>query len=500
MKFCKTCGGQLKENQRICAKCGTKVKSSTNVGINVNLDSEKVQESLNQGKDLVAKSAVKAKDTFSSTTSKIKEIAEEKNIKEKSIEFLKSKYFKISIAAIIVLFISIGGFTLYSKKANSASAFVPKFEQALKNKDYATLSEMIVFQDVVTEDKLIPFIDYMAKNEEVYKNFINTLNDQAAILDSDESIFRAYDESYSSLFSLQRAISSNAKYPFSCYFYDNSITVYLPNNSCTIYLNDKELKDLTFEDNGALILKNLLPAEYTVKAVYKNDLLNIEDSLTVNLYLDQHPYFELMKDKFETVKLYTNVDNATLLVNGKEVKDFTSNDTFGPVVEGMKLQAIVKEGGKEFKSNEVVWNGMQGIHLNFDAAMKNDPIFKNDEDIKEEVTALLGNYLRDFASAVNRNSYSYISSYIMPNSPLETQQKSTIKSLYEQEIKESFVDFELLDLSINEDKSELIATVYEVYDITIDKNTKTDTFNTKYSIKYNSNNNKYKLNEYLPVE
>lgn len=499
MKFCKICGSKLTENQRICSNCGTKVKSSITTGVNVNLDSEKVYESLNQGKDLVSKSAIKAKNTFSSTSSKLKDFIEEKNIKEKSIEFSKSKYLKIFITALIILFISIGGFSLYSKKLNSASNFVTKLEEAIKNKDYNTLSEMITSEYIITEDKLIPFINYISENEEIRTSFINSLNEQAVILDSDDSSFRAYD-SPSNLFTLQKVTKSKGKYSFSCYFYDGSITVHIPNDSCTIYLNDEELKDLSFEDDGSLILKNLLPGEYTVKAIYKNDLLNLEDSASFNLFNTQNPSIELLTDKFESVKLYTNVDNATLLVNDIEVKDFSSNDNFGPVVQGMKLQAVVKTGIKEFKSNEVIWNGTQGVHLNFDALMKNDPIFKNDEDIKSEVKSLLGSYLKDFASAVNRNSYSSISSYILPNSPLETQQKSTIKSLYEQNIKEKFVDFELLDLSISEDKSEIIATVYEVYDITIDKNTKTETFNTKYSIKYNSNSNKYCLNEYLPVE
>lgn len=499
MKFCKICGNQLREDQKICAKCGTKVKSSNNNGINVNLDSEKIYESINQGKDLVSKSAVKAKNTFSSTSSKLKDFIEEKNIKEKSIEFSKSKYFKISIAALIIFFISIGGFSLYSKKLNSASNFVTKLEEAIKNKDYNTLNQMITSEYIITEDKLIPFINYISENEEIRTSFIDSLNEQAVILDSDDSLFRAYD-SPSNLFTLQKVNKSKGKYSFSCYFYDNSITVSLPNDLCTIYLNEEELKNLTFENNGSLILKNLLPGEYTVKAVYKSDLLNLEDSASFNLFNTKNPSVQLLSDKFESVKLYTNVDNATLLVNNIEVKDFSSNDTFGPVVQGMKLQALVKTGTKEFKSNEVIWNGTQGVHLNFDALMKNDPIFKNDEDIKSEVKSLLGSYLKNFASAVNRNSYSYISSYILPNSPLETQQKSTIKSLYEQDVKETFVDFELLDLSISEDKSEIIATVYEVYDITIDKNTKTDTFNTKYSIKYNTNSNKYSLNEYLPAE
>lgn len=504
MKYCNDCGCGCNNSKKFCPECGkefSSIKSKIDTEVFLEKASPIAKNGFKKFKTLFQK-------TYKSSQNKVIEVkglANEKLKDEDVRTLLKSKKFIASVCSILAIMLIIVCGNLVKKSMNTPHKLVDKFEQAVVNKDAAALKSIITSDDpklILTESDLNTFIEYINYSQSYYSDIINQLDSQATSLktkekdtyiNSKEPISIKFDEKIK-----KYKLNMSAVY----------ISTVIPKSGTKVMLNDEEVTTTT-TDNYNLEIGPLLQGNYKISASFESNFASADDEIVLDTLESKQsgPYFNisLMDNAFHYVILTTNYPNAKLYVNGSESDLIIGNNTkFGPIAPNTKLYAILNINGKEFKSSEVTYVPStydDEINLDFNSnIISNDPIMKSDEAIRTEVYSLLEGYLKDFAYSVNYDSFSYIAKYLDPASNLFLEQKTNITSINKTGIKEKFVAFKLIDLKIDANKTTLIATVEEVYDITNkDKKTTTSTFNTEYNIIYNIDKKAYLLSKLVSL-
>ena len=112
---------------------------------------------------------------------------------------------------------------------------------------------------------------------------------------------------------------------------------------------------------------------------------------------------------------------------------------------------------------------------------------------KEGISEIIGEYLENFAYAVNNGDISYIEDYIEYDSSLYNEQKKNVPATYDRGIREYYVEHKIIDIQYNEETKKGTLKVKEVYEIEKEDSLNEKEFENEYTFIYDEKDQSYKL-------
>lgn len=489
-KFCTECGSKIPESAVKCPECGKLLNVGKAVEMELTSSYKKVTTEL--------KKHAENKDEY---------IEKSKAYVEKGKSYLpkiKSKmkeHKNLSIAAgclLGIFIICLMGINIINR-GNTPDKLIDKFETAVINDDYKTLMKIVACEDKrVTMDELavMPLLSYFDKVPSAFTYVISELRSQAVQLEEG-----TYDSDSYGRFTLKQKDGKN-----SYYIEVKPIFIKLESelNNAQISIGESEerieLQAYTPKEIGPIF-----PGYYYIHSYYDDGFIKLEEHIEQDLFeVDEYndmAYMQVFSDVRE-VALESDYNEAVIYINGKSTGlTLEEQDTICPVNADTKIYGVVTRDGKEFKSNEYVVGSEYYIDLEFPELEayenKQEEIYQS-SGVEEEVSLLMELYLSSFAEAVNVGEFSLVEPYLYPNSNLYNMQETNIPNMHDVGIRETFIDYTMMQISYNEDSQMGYVTVEEIYEVRKQKpsvSTEEMSFENTYTFKFNSDNQVFQLTE-----
>ncbi|WP_078543527.1 zinc ribbon domain-containing protein [Litchfieldia alkalitelluris] len=392
MKFCTSCGAKKVDDTPFCNECGHKFEEQP---------VKKTRENKNQ---------IPSWSAFS----------------------LKKKLIIGGVLAILII-----GFALYKvgDSLTDKTKLMASFTEHLENGDVKELTAMLDSGDeslTMTEDHVKDLIAFIKEDPYLEEEILAQLRENAKAggfsLNSSMEASGEYDYLGQQLITFEKR---GKKF----FIYDNydfvvqplSISGYTNYDDLTFFVDGEEVKSPVIED-GYVTLGSFLPGNYKVKAVLSTDFVELEKEVDVSLYYTSE--YDLTLD-IDYVDVYSNVADATVLVNGKDT--------------GLKLNS-----DKEVEVGPVLLDGSMNIQIEKDTpigklksaevSIDNDDLTVNlalSDEQKEVVTSQIKDTLLALSEAFNQKDAS----------PLKNQSEY-VQSEFEELLHYSFAGY-LSDLKVN---------------------------------------------------
>lgn len=223
-------------------------------------------------------------------------------------------------------------------------------------------------------------------------------------------------------------------------------------------LEDAKKTGLIFYQDGPEVYKERLDSYIKQQVLKAKSLLEKEDYKGLNDLLANLP-----KDSSYT----KDIEDLKDMRSVKAVEKLKSIDKM--VDEGDYSQAL--EELKKFKSiftfdnfQTEVEKRIQDINSRLDRQQEEDKQAALD-NITDTANKLIFNYDNSWADAVNTNNFSLVEPYLLKDSSLYNAQKSVLKNITAQGIREQLVDFSVIGFSLTSDSNVYKVYVYEEFNI-----------------------------------
>lgn len=360
----------------------------------------------------------------------------------------KIKYIIYSVLfSIALLLIIIGGCFYYN---NNALGQIKSFEKDIQNNNYKGLADRLSNnENELTQDDAKNFVEYVKSSDNKSRYRKEMSNIKANIKKNSNSTLNygsITDDNHNKLVTIRK----NGKKFFiidRLEFKPKLTDVYVKdyNNTAWYKFNSKDIKNVLSEQNQLTKVGSFLIGNYKIKSEknIKDGIINGKSTgyLEFNTTVKNSENKVIANENFNQTWFKVKLNNSSLLdkdtiklVIDNHKTEYHSTNVYGKYYNPteLKVYAIGKLDGKEFKTNEVLVRrnykqDPQNLNLEF---KKNEieTYQKESKKIKNNSESYIKDYIKDLNKAYDKRDYKYISKYIKEESNLEKQLKTNIKS------------------------------------------------------------------------
>ncbi|WP_186579948.1 zinc ribbon domain-containing protein [Aquibacillus kalidii] len=404
MKFCTSCGSELKEDAKFCTECGKKVK---NTPPQQNHDGP--PETSNHNEEIYINSIENqpSYETISSNKNESSPIRPEQETSQSNKRtgnntgkiLTKKRLIAIIIPILVLLGVSTCGY-FYAKSITEPLHIVDEFKSAVEEKDVNKLQELFISQDdaeQLNKSDIEKIADFLHDHPENLNQTVDALNEEVEEGESQEHNW----------LSLKK---DGTKY----YFFDDyklevqPISLRLTANfsGTEIYVNDKFVETY---DNEPIMIDQLTPGLYTVRAVYSGEFGDFEKELDIQtLEYEVADISTNIEFDGHYISFKTNNPDSILYINGEEIGKLSKLKEYGPVATNgsMSFQARYDYPWGQVVSKEVSVQdtNVKSIDLNLEAVneqLENDVMFTINEHVNQYIRAFTNLDSNEFTYMVN---------------------------------------------------------------------------------------------------
>ncbi|CAC5966904.1 TPA: hypothetical protein ACF9K4_002763 [Staphylococcus aureus] len=426
-------------------------------------------------------------------------------------EAKRKKRLIVIIITCIVLVSAIVAIILFVK-SNNSEAQLDEFTEAVNEKDYDKVANTLTTNEkLVTKSEAEKFIEYIHRKDKKTKfnQEINNIKDNMKKDHENSSTFGYItDKNHHKMIEVN--MNGNKflfidKVAFKPIFHN----VYVKNDT---YSKAKyELKDS--EDNQRIItvpkgkivkLGQYFVGNYNVEAkrVYDSENSLVTGKVKGQFKFDTDEKSEdgkiIADSKFKEINFKVKLDNndklndnMKIFINDKSI-DYKKGKVYGSY-PGHKPLSVYAEGkldGESFKTNTFDiknnnTNKPQVVDLKFDNS-EIDKHLKKIKQIKLASKSFMEDYTKDLNKAYKSSDYKYIDKYIEGNTELSKHMKNMVES----EKKDKYRRPEFETVNYEDGKVTIILTK---------ENQDKHKIKSKYELRYDKNDEKFKISSYLDI-
>lgn len=386
---------------------------------------------------------------------------------EKDSNKSKRKIFVISIIAILVILLITAIILFY--KNNSSMSDINKFDNAVKDNDYKTVSYMLSDNETkISELEAKQFIQYVSdENKSKYNKEIKEIKQSVKNKDNDIKKGSITDKNNKSIID----VTQDGKKFFvldKVDFKANKYNVYVKeynNKAIYSYKLDKNIKTVAepnqYTKLGSFFVGNYkLNATKTIKDTGSDGELN--GSLTFNTDNKDKKNRIVANDNFNQSWFKASLSNAgeldkntlKLYINDKSV-EYKKGMIYGKLSNQSKVKVYAKGSiyNKTFKTNTVLVDPNnekkpQVVQLNFNEKEISNHV-KSYKDIEDKSKEFINKYIKDLNKAYKKSDHIYIENYFDKDTDIYNQAKKDIKDKNNKSRKYS--NQNINNISINKD-------------------------------------------------
>ncbi|URZ03360.1 hypothetical protein CLAUR_034060 [Clostridium felsineum] len=467
MKFCTKCGHELKENHKVCPKCGNRVQIEENTLNEFEFKEENILEHKIEVEEVDGKA-----------------------VQKKGISKVKI----IIACAVAVVFILVGVLSYVYIRLSDPVNTVEAFKKAVNERDTSKIKNLVECSDSsvkIDDDSAKVIIKYFNKNDNYFDSTISELDSEANNIKHNS--YSLTEKSY--VYTIEKKENKFLVLPsYKIVVKPSYITVKTKIKGTDIYINNKKV-GTSSSNNSSKKYGPYVAGEYEVKGNYKGKYADSKETKTVNtVKADKNKVDVTILKNLTYVKIVSDNQDGEVFINdkdtGKKVKDI---DTIGPIDDKCKIYGVIKKDGKTIKSkveDGKYYMGLTKPEVDLEFFNSEYPIGSNER----KVASMIRMYISSFCEAVNKNNFSFVQEYLYPDSDLYKQQVAYIPDAYNKKIIEVELRCDIISCTFNPDGKTGTVITHEVYDI--DNNGKDDgkkEFDYKYTFKYNDATSTYQL-------
>lgn len=471
---CSRCNAEIKSNEKFCFNCGSKIEDTMIDSTNT-INLKKKNDNNMENENNININNDTTPNHLSEKTSK----------KAGAKTKLLTKVKKLLIATISLLFIAGIGILLIPQ---TQAKVVNQFEEAIINNEPEKLKKIIISGDKrleITKENLEPIISYYNDNPSSLNNDVSYLKNAYPGENSEDNEKPFTITTKKVIFKEKYYIKLNPKY----IQIDNSYK----DAKISMYCNEK----LVEENISSGEVGPLVPGKYKFVISYENEYSKSQASKEIDIFYGQLKNNVDLSDTINKNTIISEEEDAIIYINNKSTnkKAKELSEVIG-LKNGDTVYGVFKNKNEDIRSNVVQISGSSEIHLSYEYTKS-----PSTDEMRNNVSELIYNYLYNFAYAVNYNDFSYIEGYMSIGSNLYNTQKTNVPKFYEKGIKESYINHEIIDINYDEGEGTGSITVKEVYEIgSRDKDTdmftyKEKTYKNKYYFIFNEIEGTYKLTD-----
>lgn len=275
------------------------------------------------------------------------------------------------------------------------------------------------------------------------------------------------------------------------------------NDDKAIYVNDKKITDefamyafvygnviYSTKDNKIVLLENLTDEHVISDDASKYDFAYYYDNLIYKNRIDFSDIAGIWvgEDEERTILEFSSdgqlkyrfpFEGSVKLIMNEEESAPRSIYAYSDEADGYLNIRKVSE-------NEIEISEYGGEYITYTKTNEeeiNKQIAKVQEaEDHEEITFLMNGYINNFADAVNFGNFYYIEDYLAPGSNIYKEQETFIENAYEKDIIEELIDYDILNIQ-RVDENTYAVTTSETFMIWVDGDSKTNSYENKYSVK-----------------
>ncbi|RQX43699.1 hypothetical protein DB790_12040 [Staphylococcus capitis] len=365
---------------------------------------------------------------------------------EKDSNKSKRKIFVISVIAILVILL-IAAIILFYRN-NSSMSDINKFDNAVKDNDYKTVSYMLSDNETkISELEAKQFIQYVSKdeNKSKYNKEIKEIKQSVKNKDNDTKKGSITDKNKKSIID----VTQDGKKFFildKVDFKANKYNVYVEeynNKAIYNYKLDEKIKTVAepnqYTKLGSFFVGNYnLNATKTIKDTGNDGELN--GNLSFNTDNKDKKNRIVANDNFNQSWFKANLSNAgeldkntiKLYINDKEV-DYKKGMIYGKLSNQSKVKVYAKGSvyNKTFKTNTILVDRNnerkpQEIQLKFNKKEVSKHV-ESYQNILDKSKEFINKYIKDLNKAYKKSDQIYIENYFDKDTDIYNQAKKDIK-------------------------------------------------------------------------
>lgn len=363
MKYCKKCSAELKENQKVCTKCGTPVEQNVEQYTTPNNNQAMQNE-----------------------TTAIQNTPPHKPMDKKTKLIIAG-----ILSALVLLFL---GYKLIESSYNPTKVG-DNIASAVKDKDYDKLTKLLTSHDEpITKDQAKAYVDFI-KNTDGTQTFSNTLKDRMKELKQYgglETAVALKDYTVLKIAKDGKAFGLFDKYSFNIPTEKPQLAA--QENSKLEYKYQDKTKKVELKQGEYAALEPMPIGDYEMDATKKVDdksfkgklLVKMSDSLNA---VEKFDYAYLQVSLRGTYSI--DPSNVNLIINDKKIENNSGeyNGKVGPFEVGEKVtvQAETEIDGKKFESSKEETKiekpsdgNIQTLEVTFDEKL----ISKHQDELREK--------------------------------------------------------------------------------------------------------------------
>ncbi|MEH7107507.1 zinc ribbon domain-containing protein [Bacillus sp. JJ1764] len=375
---------------------------------------------------------------------------------------------KWGIISILVVVVGLFSAHLYLSNQYKPEKAVLRFEDAVKDKDYASLHKILEqggTETSLTDSELKGFVSYLTKKND-FKATVKQLRQDAAGTKHYKRIHPITDDYGNKLVVLVKGPKKfflYDQYFVKAYPFTISASSNLDHTKVTFNKQTKMIK----EADEAVTLGKVLPGNLTLNSVYKGEYTTLNSKTDVDYSEASNNKVRVsiyLKGKFITI--YSNGDHADVYVNGKKTGFKTGTEKeFGPIPTNgtMEMYAVLDRDGGLIKSNVVKIEDEGEIDLEFkelaeekqraeqkERNMEALAMYGSDSTPNEQMHNFMEEFIAASVRAFNNRDFSLVSSYLAPQGSGYSATEKYISHLEEKGITEELLNLEILDVTTTE--------------------------------------------------
>jgi uncharacterized membrane protein YvbJ len=430
MSFCQECGNKMEDGIQFCNECGTKVGATKK--------EPQVQTIEKTPKQPLSK---------------------------------KNKLLLGIGAFIVVLF---GGLYMAGSSYYGEEKVMDRFIKAIQEEDMETVVELSMTDDPnlkIDEEGMKPLLAYMKENP----SYLNGLNESFKYRIQGQDVVLS-DEIQLVKNGKKFGIFDNYVFKIKPYY----VKVKTNGKGTVIYKGEQEIAT-SDQSEFSKEVGPFLPGVHQFKAILKDELVTLDKEEDVTLMgVSTSPKNIDLKLNGHYITVQSNVDDATLYVNGKEKGKLEDGKIeVGPISNDGSTEIYLE---KEFSFGKVQTEKVKvkkntRYELEFEKAI-------SEEDLERFIT----DHLEGAVSAINSGIFSYVESDYDQSGTSYKQDKDYMKSLYDRKIKEELVTAKLEKAERVNEKQYKLYTYEEFKIMKPDSETVFKKFNNVYLVTILENN------------
>lgn len=307
--FCKHCGNKINPEAKFCNTCGTAIVQTITDQDSQEPSDRQANQDLSSP---VIKTEARNNDMVTpSSTPFFKKITRKWSKKTTIITI---------ISVVSALLISIGGYFIGLTQLGEA-AQIEKFKTAVESNDTDTLASILTSSETIDKAYIESFAAYFQENTETFDLMLSSLETDITENSTGNSILIHAEESNKTL----------GIYP-QYNFHLTPVTIKISSNfeETNVHIIDHDT--LTLSDSEEVLLFTYLPNKYQIEFDHNTIYGDFSDSKSIDFWEAESLELEASVNfEGQSVSLKSNYPQATLVVNGEEVREIGEDTSYGPV-------------------------------------------------------------------------------------------------------------------------------------------------------------------------